>query len=168
MNYSFVLSWNTMVCRLVMFETVIHRKNFLNQNMWQVTVLTGRGDLPLSTPTTPDMQFIFARLTLDNLAAPSTWEFHANGMQMNLPIFKVQLLNDLAEPPVVAPSTLEGPGAFYQHEIPKLEVQQRLCFVKLANLNGVYRASAVKRSRSAFNRHLLCASNPDVLWVPIT
>lgn len=101
-----------------MFETVIHRKKILNQNMWQFSL---EGDLPLSTPTTPDMQFIFARLTIDNLAAPSTWEFHANGMQMNLPIFKVQLLNDLAELAVVAPSTLEGPGAFYQHEIPKLK-----------------------------------------------
>ncbi len=82
---------------------------------------------------------------------------------MNLPIFKVQLLNDLAEPPVVAPSTLEGPGAFYQHEIPKLKVQQRLRFVKPANLNGVYRASAVRCSRSPSNCYLLCASNPDVL-----
>jgi hypothetical protein len=97
------------------------------------------------------MQFIFARLTLDNLAAPSTWEFHANGMQLNLPIFKVQLLNDLAEPPVDASSTLEGPVAFYQHEIPKLKVQQRLCYVKLANLNDVYRASGVNRSRSPSN-----------------
>jgi hypothetical protein len=72
-------------------------------------------------------------------------------MQLNLPIFKVQLLSDLAEPPVVAPSTLEGPVAFYQREIPKLKVQQRLCYVKLANLNGVYRASGVKRSRSPSN-----------------
>lgn len=70
---------------------------------------------------------------------------------LKLPIFKVQLLNDLAEPPVVALSTLEGPVAFYQCEIPKLKVQLRLRFVKLANLNGVYRASAVKCSRSPSN-----------------
>jgi len=63
----------------------------------------------------------------------------------------VQLLNDLAEPPVVAPSTLEGPVAFYQREIPKLKVQQRLCYIKLANLNVVYRASGVKHSRSPSN-----------------
>jgi len=61
-----------------MFETVksterIFSTGICDSSHW-------KGDLPLSTPTTPDMQFIFARLTFDNLAAPSTWEFHANGM----------------------------------------------------------------------------------------